>query len=69
MLYHVRDGGAFVLNPTASLLWNRLAAPCGIVDLADQLRAAFPSLPEDRARTDAQTCMLELKENGLVVSG
>ena len=68
VLYHVRDGGAFVLNPTASLLWGRLAVACGIADLAEQLQSAFPSLPEERARTDARTCMLELKENGLVVS-
>ena len=69
VLYHVKDGGAFVLNPTASLLWGRLATPCGIADLADQLRDAFPSLPEERAAADVQTCVTELQDNGLVVAG
>jgi len=68
VLYHVREGGAFVLNPTASLLWDRLTTPCGVTDLAEQLRAAFPSLAEDRAWTDARTCVLELEKKGLVVS-
>ncbi|MDP9178933.1 MAG: PqqD family protein [Gemmatimonadota bacterium] len=69
VLYHVQDGGAFVLNPTASLLWGRLATPCAIGDLAAQLRRAFPTLPEQRAIADAQTCMTELQGSGLVVAG
>jgi hypothetical protein len=69
VLYHVRNGGAFVLNPTASLLWGRLAEPCGISDLAEQLREAFPFLPEERATADVQTCVTELEGNGLVVAG
>jgi hypothetical protein len=69
VLYHVRDGGAFVLNPTASLLWDRLATPCDIAGLAERLRSAFPSLPDERARRDAQTCMRELEGSGLIRAG
>ena len=69
VLYHTRDGGAFVLNPTASLLWGRLATPCGIGDLAAQLCGAFPTLPEQRAIADAQACVTELEGKGLVVAG
>lgn len=58
-----------MLNPTASLLWGRLATPCGIGDLAAQLRGAFPALPEQRAIADAQACMTELQGSGLVVAG
>src|SRR5687768_6151068 len=67
VLYHTRDGGAFVLNPTASLLWGRLATPCAIGDLAAQLRSAFPTLPEQRAIADTRACLTEFEGKALVV--
>jgi hypothetical protein len=61
ILYHASDGGAFVLNPTASILWDALATPCTMSRLVDELHGRFPGLTPDRAEADINSCMLELQ--------
>jgi hypothetical protein len=61
ILYHASDGGAFVLNPTASILWEALATPCTMSRLVDELRGRFPGLTPDRAEADITSCMIELQ--------
>ncbi|HVD59450.1 MAG TPA: PqqD family protein [Gemmatimonadaceae bacterium] len=61
ILYHASDGGAFVLNPTASILWDALATPCTMSRLVDELHGRFPGLTPDRAEADITSCMLDLQ--------
>lgn len=66
ILYHASDGGAFVLNPTASILWDTLERPCTIARLVDELQARFPGLKSDRAEADISSCIVELQGHHLI---
>jgi hypothetical protein len=66
ILYHASDGGAFVLNPTASILWNSLTTPSTIAQLVQELQTRFPGLTADRAEADIAACIVELQGHRLI---
>ena len=66
ILYHASDGGAFVLNPTASILWDSLTVPSTIDQLVQELQMRFPGLTTDRAEADIAACIVELQGHRLI---
>ena len=66
ILYHASDGGAFVLNPTASILWDSLTVPSTIDQLVQELQTRFPGLGADRAEADIAACIVELQGHRLI---
>ena len=66
ILYHASDGGAFVLNPTASILWDSLTAPSSLAQLVKELQMRFPGLAADRAEADIAACIVELQGHRLI---
>jgi hypothetical protein len=67
VLYHRMSRSALVLNPTGSHLWDRLAAPAGVSDLAAALRQRFPSLSVEAAHKDVAAFLDELTRHGAIV--
>ena len=67
VLYHRTSRSALVLNPTGSHLWERLATPAALPDLAGALREKFPSLSADDARKDVAAFLDELTRHGAIV--
>jgi hypothetical protein len=66
VLYHRDTGSGVVLNPTGSLIWDALATPCSTDDLAHDLSARYPGMADDKIRTDVNTYVESLRENGLI---
>jgi hypothetical protein len=67
VLYHRTSRSALVLNPTGSHLWERLAVPATLPDLAAALREKFPALSGEDARRDVVAFLDELTRHGAVV--
>ena len=60
------SGAATVLNPTGSLLWDRLASASDADSLAGFLRERF-GISDIAARADVDAFLASLKEAGLAV--
>jgi hypothetical protein len=67
VLYHRTSRSALVLNPTGSHLWERLATPAALPDLATALRQKFPALSGEDARRDVAAFLDELTRHGAIV--
>jgi coenzyme PQQ synthesis protein D (PqqD) len=67
VLYHRTSRSALVLNPTGSHLWERLATPAALPDLAAALRGKFPALSAEDARRDVAAFLDELTRHGAIV--
>jgi len=55
-----------VLNGTAAVLWERLATPASVVDLATELRSRFDVPEPGRAERDVEAVLKNLQELSLV---
>ena len=66
VLYHRDTGSGVVLNPTGSMIWDALAAPCSTADLAQDLATRYPGMPADKIESDINTYVESLRENGLI---
>jgi hypothetical protein len=67
VLYHRTSRSALVLNPSGTHLWERLAAPAALPDLASALRQRFPALSGEDARKDVAAFLDELTRHGAIV--
>jgi Coenzyme PQQ synthesis protein D (PqqD) len=68
VLYHRTSHNALVLNPTGSQLWERLATPANVHDLALALRDRFPALTREDALRDVSSFLEELTRHGAIVT-
>jgi hypothetical protein len=57
----------FILNSTATRIWEALAEPRSLDDLARDLGAAF-KVDEDAARSDCNRFCDDLRTKGLVIA-
>jgi hypothetical protein len=67
VLYHRVSRAAIVLNPTGSWVWEQLIAPQTPSALAENLRARFPALSPEQAKTDVDAFLTELVGHAMVV--
>jgi hypothetical protein len=67
VLYHRTSRSALVLNPSGTYLWERLATPAALPDLAATLRERFPGLSGDDARRDVAAFLDELTRHEAIV--
>jgi hypothetical protein len=68
VLYHSGSGNAIVLNPTASLLWKRLATPTNADALSTFLHERFPGIERERLESDALAALDAFEKHDLVTS-
>jgi PqqD family protein of HPr-rel-A system len=67
VLFHRDTQATTVLNPTGSRLWEALASPCGVRDLAATLLARHEGLAPERAEADVSAFLASLQEHGLLM--
>ncbi len=61
------EGSVYLkLNGSGRLLWERLNEPCDVSDLIEALVAEY-GIDEERARTDVESFLADLRERGLLV--
>lgn len=66
LLYHSSTRKFCRLNATAAFLWERLAEPMTVEQLAAELCTAFDGVEIDRARQDAQGAVDELQALSII---
>jgi PqqD family protein of HPr-rel-A system len=67
VLYDPRSGRAYVLNPTASALWERCDGSRSVETLAQELAAAF-EVAYDDALADVRAFLTQLSRGGLLAA-
>ena len=67
VLFHRGAGKAIVLNATGSWVWSLLPSHSSSDELAEQLRARFPSLSTEQATCDVERFLDEAAEHGILV--
>lgn len=61
------EGSVYLkLNGSGRLLWERLAEPCDVSSLTEALMAQY-GIDEERARTDVESFLADLRERDLLV--
>lgn len=66
MLYDRISRKALVLNPTGTLLWQMLATPLTLHELAENLQTSFPFLSAQQALDDASGFLAALQNHGVL---
>jgi PqqD family protein of HPr-rel-A system len=66
ILFDAASSKFFMLNRSATALWNELESPRSDDELATELCAQFPDLVVDEARRDVQAALDLLGEAGLI---
>jgi hypothetical protein len=69
VLYHRISRTALVLNPTGTWIWQQLASPRPLAELATGLRARFHSIDEAQADRDVLAFLDELSRHAMVSVG
>jgi hypothetical protein len=66
ILFDAESKKFFMLNSSASLIWDELGSPASPDELATKLQARFPNLELDDARRDVDAALGTLTELGLI---
>jgi hypothetical protein len=59
-IFHKRTKSAITLNPTGTVLWNRLTSPLSAEELVSALRERYPKVGEEQARADVHAFLADL---------
>ncbi|SFS13749.1 Coenzyme PQQ synthesis protein D (PqqD) [Granulicella pectinivorans] len=67
LILDIRADRFFSLNPTATLIWNRLAAGASVTEIAHTL-SRETGIDEETALTDTRECVAALTDHCLLMT-
>lgn len=67
LLFNSASNKFFVMNPTASFVWDKLAQPTDEQELASALCAHFSGITKEQALVDVKETLTNMRELGLVL--
>ena len=66
VLFDEEEGNPYLLNRTATRIWQGLHQGKEVEALVRELAAAYPSVPEERIRSETHDLLRALRQRGLL---